>query len=479
MQPRVIADRYTLLAELGRGAMGTVWHARDKVLNRAVAIKELHPQNLGAGEREVLEERMLREARSAGKLNHPAVVTVYDIISEDDQVFLAMELVNSLDLATVVERFGPRDPAWVAGVAMQALGALECAHAAGIVHRDVKPSNIMVNPDGVVKLTDFGIAQAVDDPKLTTNGGIVGSPAYMSPDRLTTGEATPASDLWALGVTMAHAVEGENPFERSTTTATLQAVMTGKPKLALASPALAGVINGLLTEDPEARLTAHEARRLLAPIAHGTEVVPLPRKGFRRVVSAAAAAATVAGIAAGVIAGQGHLFGDHDQTHAAAPTTSTQVQVDALVQLWDGEQGAGAGVEPPPARRIATFGAGGDIPGFALTGTQCANNLLMQGVPVTQTVPCAQPHRIQLFGTTTPLWDQPEAPYPGTKWLTDFAKKYCTDQFQVPVGRASVPLGFTALFPTEQEWTANETSRDVLCVVWKADRSPIAGSVVG
>ncbi|MEV6244374.1 serine/threonine-protein kinase [Lentzea sp. NPDC051838] len=478
MQQRVVANRYALLAELGRGAMGVVWRAQDQLLNRAVALKELHPPHgISDQERHVLEERMLREARTAGRLNHPAVVTVYDVVRENNHTYLAMELVDAQDLATIVQRHGPRDSQWMANVALQTLGALEAAHQAGIVHRDVKPSNIMVRPDGAVKLTDFGIAQAMDDPRLTTNGGIVGSPAYMSPDRLSGWEASPASDLWALGVTIAHAVEGISPFERTSTASTLHAIMNEPPVLHKASPALAEVIRGLLTVDPARRMTAPQARTMLTAIVQGQAAIPKQRKKNTGVKLAVAALGAVV-LAGAAFAGY-QAFKPKDTT--AAPTTNTTPTTESTEWTEAASLPVGA---PLPSRRIATFGRGGDVPGWNLTGTECAKDFLTQGSPVPGSVPCDKPHGIQQFSAATPLWDKPkDTAYPGTKWLADFTTKYCTEQFKA-LPQNNETLGFTGLVPTEQEWKAyNDTAtpgrQEIVCVLWKQDRAPLAGTLVG
>ncbi|MCR3746260.1 serine/threonine-protein kinase [Lentzea californiensis] len=483
MQQRLVANRYALLVELGRGAMGVVWRAQDQVLGRAVALKELHPpQGMAAAERTVLEERMLREARTAGRLNHPAVVTVYDIVRENDRTYLAMELVDALDLASIVQKHGPRDSTWMAGVALQVLGALEAAHQAGIVHRDVKPSNIMVRPDGGVKLTDFGIAQAMDDPRLTHNGGIVGSPAYMSPDRLSGWEASPASDLWALGVTMAHAVEGVSPFERTSTASTLHAVMNEPPVLRRASPALADVIRGFLTVDLARRLTAPQARHMLTAIVQGGPPVPLPqnKKGKSTAVKVAAVAVGVAVLAGAAFAG--YQAFKPEQSNAGQNTGTNQPSENSTEWTEAASLPVGA---PLPSRRIATFGRGGDVPEWNLSGTQCAKDFLTQGSPVRTDVPCNGPHGIQLFSAATPLWDKPkDIAYPGTQWLADFTKNYCTEQFKAIEPNIKEPIGFTGLVPTQKEWEAYDDAtapgrQEVLCVLWKQDRSPLAGSLVG
>src|SRR5439155_11897293 len=203
MQQRVIAGRYSVLTELGRGGMGVVWLAEDRTIGRRVAIKELHlPDGIPPAERAVFEERVLREARTAGRLNDPAVVTVHDIVQESGGTYIVMELIEAPTLTDYVRQHGPLPADAAASVAEQLLSALEAAHAAGVVHRDVKPSNVMIKRDGRVKLTDFGIAQAMEDQRLTVSGALVGSPSYIAPERLHGQDAGPPSDLWALGATL-------------------------------------------------------------------------------------------------------------------------------------------------------------------------------------------------------------------------------------------------------------------------------------
>lgn len=263
---RVVGGRYALGGELGRGGMGVVWRASDQVIGREVAVKELRlPPGVPATERTMLAERVLREARTAGKLNHPGIVTVHDVVIENDVPFIVMELVSAPTLADLVAANGPLRPDQVADLLTQLLSALECAHAAGIVHRDVKPSNIMVLPNGQAKLADFGIAQAVDDPAITATGTVVGSPAFISPERIHGTAATPASDLWSLGATAFFAVEGWSPFDRQTTPATLHAILNEAPRFVRCSGPLQSAITGLLSADPVARLTPPQVRALLQP----------------------------------------------------------------------------------------------------------------------------------------------------------------------------------------------------------------------
>jgi serine/threonine protein kinase len=264
----VVAGRYGLVGELGRGGMGVVWRAEDLVIRRQVALKELRtPPGLPERERATFTERVLREARTAGALNDPGVVTVYDVVAEGESVYLVMELVEAPTLADVVAAEGPLPEHRVAAIGLGAVGALDSAHQAGIVHRDVKPSNIMVLADGRVKLADFGIAQAKDDPSLTVTGGVMGSPGYLAPELFREIAPSPASDLWSLGATLFAAVEGKAPFQRSTTAATLHAIMYDDPRLVRCGGPLASVIMGLLDHNVQTRLTAAQVRDRLRPLA--------------------------------------------------------------------------------------------------------------------------------------------------------------------------------------------------------------------
>ncbi|HEX8870243.1 MAG TPA: serine/threonine-protein kinase [Lentzea sp.] len=259
----MIAGRYAKIRELGRGGMGVVWLAEDQVIGRQVALKELRTSET---------ERVLSEARTAGRLNSPNVVAIHDVITDDGVTYIVMELVEAPTLTDLMARRTFTEDE-VASIGLQTLNALEAAHAAGIVHRDVKPSNIMVAPDGTVKLTDFGIARAMDDPGLTATGGIMGSPGYMAPELFAGQPPSPASDLWALGATMFHAIEGRSPFQRDTTAATMHAIMYDEPVLQRARGPLATVIMGLLHQNPAQRLTAAQTRAQLGSPSERTVVI--------------------------------------------------------------------------------------------------------------------------------------------------------------------------------------------------------------
>ncbi|SFA83359.1 Protein kinase domain-containing protein [Amycolatopsis marina] len=292
-RPRLVAGRYAVLDELGRGGMGVVWRADDRVIGRQVALKELRaPIGAGAADRATYLERVLREARTAGRLNDPAVVTVFDVLPGQDVTYIVMELVSAPTLADLMARQGPLDAARVADIGTQVLGALRTAHAAGIVHRDVKPANIMVLPNGRVKLADFGIAKAMDDPSLTMTGGIMGSPGYMAPELFAGASPAPASDLWSLGATLFHAAEGHAPFQRDSTAATVHAIMYEQPQVRRCRGQLAVVVQGLLTQSVQDRVTAQRASALLSAVVSGgpdaTEARPVEEVAAQYVGTATA-----------------------------------------------------------------------------------------------------------------------------------------------------------------------------------------------
>jgi hypothetical protein len=264
---RVLAGRYRLGAVIGRGGMGAVWQARDELLNRDVAIKEIvWPPQLDPAERDTARRRAVREAQLAARLSHPNVVGVYDILEEDGRPCIVMELVPFRSLRDALAEDGPMSPAEAARVGLSVLAALRAVHGAGVVHRDVKPANILLGPGDRVVLADFGIAKAADSPALTTSGVLLGSPSYLAPERARGGRAGAAADLWALGVSLYAAVEGRPPFERDSMIASLTAVVADEPEPAPHAGPLWPVIEGLLRKDPADRLDAAGAERLLRRI---------------------------------------------------------------------------------------------------------------------------------------------------------------------------------------------------------------------
>jgi serine/threonine protein kinase len=257
--------------------MGVVWLATDRVLQREVALKEIsYPVHLSDEERAVLRERTLREARAAARLEDPHVVAIHDVVEEDGRPWLVMEHVRSRSLQRILEEDGPLSPRETARVGLDVLTAIEVAHAAGIVHRDVKPANVLVGEDGRACLTDFGIATTTEDTTLTTQGAVLGSPAYMAPERAHGEPPTPAVDLWSLGATLYTAVEGRSPFDRGDPMPTLLAVIGEEPAPMRWAGPLAPVLQGLLTKDPAARMTATEARRRLTAVVAGGDAPPAP-----------------------------------------------------------------------------------------------------------------------------------------------------------------------------------------------------------
>jgi eukaryotic-like serine/threonine-protein kinase len=251
---RIVANRYALKNPLGRGGMGVVWRAQDAVLGREVAVKEVvFPPSLPETERNSAEARVMREARAAARLNHPGAVILYDVVQDEDHPFIVMELVRAPTLAELVRLEGPLPVERVAELGGHVAGALEAAHRAGIVHRDVKPGNVMVPESGPAKLTDFGIASLQGDPQLTATGLVVGSPAYMAPEQAKGEPSGPSTDFWGLGATMYYAVEGVPAFERGTSLATLAAVVNDEPRPLRRAGQLIPVITALLHKDPAAR----------------------------------------------------------------------------------------------------------------------------------------------------------------------------------------------------------------------------------
>ncbi|MCG5436395.1 WD40 repeat domain-containing serine/threonine protein kinase [Micromonospora foliorum] len=270
---RLVAGRYRLESILGRGGMGVVWRATDELIGRTVAIKEIRaPVGLPADERRLFGERALREARTAGRINHPAVVAIHDLVpatGDDEAVYIVTELVDAPTLADLLDREGTLPPNRVTAIGIRMLDALKAAHSVGVVHRDVKPGNIMVLPGDEVKLLDFGIAQAAGDARLTRHG-MMGSTGYLAPELFHGSDPTPAADLWSAGVTLAQAVNGELPFERASTAATVHAVLYDDIPAVDCDEPLSTVVAGLLTRDVAQRLTVEQARDLLdVPVVAG------------------------------------------------------------------------------------------------------------------------------------------------------------------------------------------------------------------
>ncbi|MEO3813393.1 serine/threonine-protein kinase [Sphaerisporangium sp. B11E5] len=393
---RVVAGRYRLVEQLGCGGMGVVWRALDLVLGREVAVKELRGvERLTPQEREVFCVRTFREARAAGRIGHPGVAAVYDVFAEDGYPWIVMQLVSSRTLRAVAWESGGLTPRRVAEIGSQVLEALTAAHEAGVLHRDVKPENVLIGVDGRAVLTDFGVAALEDDGPMTRTGVLVGTPAYVAPERAVGGAATRASDLWSLGVTLYQVVEGHSPFQRANVLATLAAIMNQEPPPMRNAGPLAPVIEGLLAKEPEDRMGAAEAAQLLAAVAAGQELdtpgrvhvgggraargtAPMPAVARRPrvgVVVAVGASTLMAGV---VVGGAAYLTGRPDRgvTGAAVPTVT-------VIQTWT--------VSPAPPSSGATPQAPVTGPGPGERGTTPGGRAPEDGPEAVKPVAVAPP----------------------------------------------------------------------------------------
>lgn len=257
----MIAGRYTLDREIGRGGMGSVWLGRDEVLGRAVAVKRL---GHAPGESEPDLDRAEREARLAARLSHPGIVAVYDLVEEGEQRYLVMEHVEGTNLSGLLAARGPLPPMQAAALLGQAADALAAAHADGIVHRDVKPSNMLVDEEGHLKLSDFGIARAESDASLTQTGLVTGSPAYLAPEVASGGTATDRSDVWSLGASLFHALTGRPPYEvTDNVLGTLYRIVHEEPPRAEQAGHLAPVLEATMHRDPAQRWSMAKVRDVL------------------------------------------------------------------------------------------------------------------------------------------------------------------------------------------------------------------------
>ena len=357
----LLADRYRLQRQLGSGAMGVVWLATDERLQRRVAVKQLITQTaLDPTRGQQARERAMREGRIAGRLHHPNVVAVHDVIEHDDLPVLVMEYLPSQSLAGVVDAEGPLQVERAAGIGAQAAAALAAAHEAGIVHRDVKPANVLLGDDGSVKITDFGISLAVGDVSVTETGLLNGTPAYLAPEIARGNAPTAASDVFSLGATLYAALEARPPFGADTenSLAVLHEVAAGQVSPPQRAGALEPVLAQMMRAEPEQRPTAPQAVEVLRAVAAGqpvaaTEAVPFDD----RTRPIAAAGVATAGVATGGAA-----------TGGAAPDGAATVEVGAagggtrVDQGAAGHQGAADhSVEPGSRRRsrkpLALLGA--------------------------------------------------------------------------------------------------------------------------
>ncbi|MEV0479838.1 serine/threonine-protein kinase [Streptomyces sp. NPDC050508] len=274
---RRIAGRYRLTEQIGRGGMGTVWRADDEVLGRQVAIKRLHARpELSADELATRYERTRREARSAARIAHPNVIVVHDVVDDDGHPCIVMEYVPGTTLADLLKdgRTLPHQEA--ARIGLDMVAALRAAHAAGVLHRDVKPGNVLLGAGDRIVLTDFGIAMTEGTSTLTKTGEMVGSIHYMAPERIRGLTPGTASDLWALGATLYQAVEGRPPFSRVTAMETAYAIAVDPLEPMKQAGPLEPLIEALLFKEPDERPTAEQAERALQTAWWGESTAELP-----------------------------------------------------------------------------------------------------------------------------------------------------------------------------------------------------------
>ncbi|HEY0812147.1 MAG TPA: protein kinase [Pseudonocardia sp.] len=491
---RIVGDRYVVLSELGRGGMGVVWRAQDRVIGRQVAMKEFRVSTgLTHDEQVEFRERLLREARRAGQLSHPGIVTVYDVINDGDVDYIVMELIEARTLAAVVASDGPLSEPVAASVALQMLSALQAAHEAGVVHRDIKPANVMLTADGRVKLTDFGIAHGVDDTRLTSTGMLVGSPGYHAPEQLNGAEVSPASDLWALGATLFYAVEGWSLFARDNAAASIYAVMNADIPTTRVQGPLGTVITGLLQRDASLRLTVGQAAALLEPI---------PNTTVRTVrMYPDAAPGHVGNSAPGAFGGaRSGSSGPDRQRHRWWPWLAVGLAVGLLAGLAGGygvyrQTLHAAVVQPnvtaPRAVTALTFGPDGDLGAFDVSEGECLRSAPVTGVSITKNMSadCNGPHAGQVVRVIDVfLKDIPDA-YPRLDELEDFGRALCRVQFDtVVVGADREDLGLSTVVPTEAAYqtlvpgsgksAVPYPNRDVYCVVGAPAGRQIQGSRV-
>ncbi|WP_214365383.1 serine/threonine-protein kinase [Pseudonocardia sp. H11422] len=331
-----IGNRYRLDERIGAGAMGAVWRGTDELLNRTVAIKELLAAAVSApGAADAAEEsrqRILREGRIGARLQHAHVISMFDVVVHDERPWLVMEYLPSRSLAAVLGEKGPMAPREAAAIGQQVADGLAAAHAAGVVHRDIKPGNVLIAEDGRAKITDFGVSRAVDDVQLTRTGMIAGTPAFLAPEVARGQEPTSASDVFALGATLYAAVEGEPPFGLDDNAyALLHKVATGAVRPPTEAGPLTALLMRLLSNDPEERPTASQARDALAAVAAGRSPAVAAPEGTGGATGTAVLPVGPGGPAAGT----------------PGPRTLSEVQLPAAA--FSGPPPAGGGGGPAPA----------------------------------------------------------------------------------------------------------------------------------
>ncbi len=407
--PLRIGNRYRIEEQIGVGAMGAVWRATDELLNRPVAVKELLAvaPNTSAAEVEESRQRILREGRIGARLQHAHVISMFDVVIHEDRPWLVMEYLPSDSLATVVRQKGPLLPVQVAAIGRDVADGLAAAHLAGVVHRDVKPGNVLIGTDGRVKLTDFGVSRAVDDVQLTRTGLIAGTPAFLAPEIAQGRTPTAASDVFALGATLYAAVEGVPPFGLDDNAyALLHKVATEAPVPPQHAGPLTPVLMRLLAVDPNHRPSAAQARDLLGAVASGQQPfleggtgIPTPTRVF----------------SAGAVGAAG----------ASGPSTRPDLAVPAYAPA-DGARRRRAPLVT--AALLAVLVVGGASAAIALTGSAEPTTAATRAAPTTAPTAALSTAALSTAGPTTAATSvtpsPTPSPSPGTQDPVAFVQRY-------------------------------------------------------
>jgi serine/threonine protein kinase len=436
----LVAGRYRLVGRIGRGAMGVVWRAHDERLDRTVAVKLLSfDAALGGSEGEKTDDRVMREARLAAKLQHPNAIAVHDVVEHEGRPCLVLEYLPSESLSAVMAERGALPADEVARIGAQLADALAAAHEVGIVHRDIKPDNVLIAPDGTVKITDFGISKAIGDATMTSVGVIAGTPAFLAPEVAGGGKAGFPSDVFSLGATLYAATEGTPPFGLDENTiALLLKVARGNVSPPTQSGPLGPMLMWLLRTDPAERPTMRQAQEHLAtgkrppefqPQITATMTLPSPKPRRRGILTAAAAVLLVAvGLVVGLVIEKGDTGQPAALPNALTPfpsstTTPPPSACEAKYEItnsWQDGYQALVTVRNSATRPLSSWTVTWTLPGGQQIGNLWDGTLSQEGT----TVRVAAAHYNGTVDTTTTFGfiastDGPNPVTPPVQCLTD------------------------------------------------------------